>query len=182
MAIDGINGINGAEEIRRRDWRNAPLSEIQENMEEVKIDNPEVADWAIAMGSVLNASDTVTYQMTGGSVENFTAELDQITNDNIALNELPASGQAATPEAVQNPPEAEPEEENPEVGPEDRVQPDVATIAPPETEEVPEEEKPDEIKPEEEVEEQQKEEALNPDANLTDLDIENRKRKRGELQ
>lgn len=180
MAIDGIGGAD-LDKVKRN-WRTETLQEIQKNMDDVEEQDPAVARWAREMAAATNVADTVTYQMLDGGID-FTQELDNITNDNMAINELPESGQAATAEAVQNPPEAEQEQANPELGPEDSVQPEVNTIVPPQGEEVAEEEKPEEIKPEKEEEKRLEEEMLNPDANLgsEDLKMEARKRKRGEL-
>ena len=148
MAIDGINNIDDIEKLNRN-WRTAPLSEVQENMPIVEKADSSVAEWAKS-AIMMAMSDNLTYEMTSGTTtEAFTRELNEITNDQIAINELPASGQAVTAGAVQNPPETEREQANPELGPEDQVQPNVNTVRPeevPEEEELPEEE---EVQPEE---------------------------------
>ena len=155
MAVNGIN------DFEKKNWRTEALSEVRKSMEEVEEEAPEVATWAREMAAVTNIADTVTYEMTGGNTT-FTEELNNITNDNIALNELPASGQAVTPGAVQNPPEPEPEQANPELGPEDQVQPNVNTTVP-EEEEVPEEGEPEpEFTPEEEQRMRDEAKALDP--------------------
>ena len=146
MAIDGINNIDDIEKINRN-WRSAALREIVDNMQVVEEADSPVAEWAKSAMAMANMPDNVTYEMTNGNTtEAFTEELNNITNDNIALNELPASGQAVTAGAVQNPPETEPEQANPELGPEDQVEPNINSMAPNEGEEIPEE---GEVEPEE---------------------------------
>lgn len=110
MAIDGI-GTNV------ETWRAKPLKEIVNNLDIVEEEDSECAQWAQAMSAVANAPDNVTYNMAGGSVDAFTAELDEITQNGLPPAEQPED--LAPPEDVEGVGKTEevpPEEEEPEVG------------------------------------------------------------------
>lgn len=110
MAIDGI-GMNA------ENWRAKPLKEIVNNLDIVEEEDSDCAKWAQAMSAVANAPDNVTYDMTGGSVEEFTAELEAITQNGLPTDQQPED--MAPPEDVEGigkPDEVPPEEEEPEVG------------------------------------------------------------------
>lgn len=118
MAIDGI-GINA------ENWRAKPLKEIVNNLDVVEEEDSECAKWAQAMSAVANAPDNVTYDMAGGSIEEFTAELEAITQNGLTPteNESEEAADAAKEgvDAVDNTDEVPPEEEEPDVGDVDEV-------------------------------------------------------------
>lgn len=110
MAIDGI-GINA------ENWRAKPFKEIINNMDIVEEEDSDCAKWAQAMSAVANAPDNVTYNMAGGSVEAFTAELEEISQNGLPQTEQPED--MAPPEDVEGVGKTEevpPEEEEPKVG------------------------------------------------------------------
>ncbi|MCM1010841.1 MAG: hypothetical protein NC390_08235 [Fusobacterium sp.] len=110
MAIDGI-GINA------ENWRAKPLKEIVNNLDVVQEEDSDCAKWAQAMSAVANAPDNVTYDMAGGSIEEFTAELEAISQNGLPVEEQPED--MAPPEDVEGIGKADevpPEEEEPEVG------------------------------------------------------------------
>lgn len=110
MAIDGI-GINA------ENWRAKPLKEIVNNLDIVEEEDSDCAKWAQAMSAVANAPDNVTYDMAGGSIEEFTAELEAISQNGLPPEEQPED--MAPPEDVEGigkPDEVPPEEEEPKVG------------------------------------------------------------------
>ena len=170
MAIDPINDLD----LINRNWRAASLSEVKENMEVVEEADTPVAEWAKSAMAMANMPDNVTYEMTGGSVEEFTNELNNITTDGLNANEVPPSGQTATynatPEAEENPPV----EETPNLGEEDQVNQPLENTAITEEEEVPEEnpEEEQEFSPEREEELRQEFAAQNPDVDVNSLSLD----------
>ncbi len=109
MAIDGI-GPNV------ENWRAKPLKEIIGNINVVEEEDSECAQWAQAMAAITNAPDNVTYDMAGGSTAEFTAQLDEITQNGLPVEEQPEDGTPEDVEGVGKPDEVPPEEEEPEVG------------------------------------------------------------------
>jgi len=109
MAIDGI-GINA------ENWRAKPLKEIVNNMDVVEEEDSECAKWAQAMSAVANAPDNVTYDMAGGSIEEFTAELEAITQNGLPVEEQPEEAPPEDVEGIGKTDEVPPEDEEPEVG------------------------------------------------------------------
>ncbi len=109
MPIDGI-GINA------ENWRAKPLKEVVSNLNVVEEEDSECAKWAQAMSAVANAPDNVTYDMAGGSIEEFTAELDEITQNGLPVEEQPEDGAPEDVEGVGKTDEVPPEEAEPEVG------------------------------------------------------------------
>jgi len=91
MAIEGMNVEN---------WRAKPVKEILGNINVVEEEDSECAQWAQAMAAVANAPDNVTYESAGGSVEAFTAELNEITENGLPPGEQPESGKTEDPEAL----------------------------------------------------------------------------------
>lgn len=91
MAIEGINVEN---------WRAKPVKEIISNINVVEEEDSECAQWAQAMAAVANAPDNVTYESAGGSVEAFTAELDEITQNGLDPNNKTEAGKTEDPDAV----------------------------------------------------------------------------------
>lgn len=169
MAINGVNNFDP-----EKNWRVETLKEVQDNIGDVEKVDPAVARWAKEMAAVTNVADTVTYEMTGGNVEAFTNELNNIDANGLNANELPPSGQTATynatPEAEENPPE----KETPDLGEEDQVnQPLENTVVPPEGE-VPEEnpEEEQEFSPEREEELRQEFAVQNPDVDVNSLSLD----------
>ena len=176
MAIDGINIEN---------WRAKPLKEIVQNIDIVEEEDSEVAKWAQAMSAVANAPDNVTYDMAGGSIEEFTAELDKITKEGLPIEgeEPPEEEPPEDVEGIEGTEEIPEEEEEKEIGIKDELEEDEETKAeaastiedpnaPPK--EVPESETAQE--------EEQKVEEVNPDEgiNTEDEAIRKRKIKKGE--
>lgn len=113
----GIDGI-GIE-----NWRNKPIKEIVNNMEVVEEEDSEVATWAQAMAAVAEAPDNVTYDMAGGSAEQFTQELEAVTANGLQAGEKTEAG---APEDVDVVGEAEevPEEEAEEAVEEEETAPE----------------------------------------------------------
>ncbi len=109
MAIDGI-GINA------ENWRAKPLKELVNNLDIVEEEDSECAKWAQAMSAVANAPDNVTYDMAGGSIEEFTAELEAITQNGLPVEEQPEDAPPEDVEGIGKADEVPPEEEEPEVG------------------------------------------------------------------
>lgn len=109
MAIDGI-GINA------ENWRAKPLKEVVNNLDIVEEEDSDCAKWAQAMAAVANAPDNVTYDMAGGSTEEFTAELEAITQNGLPVNEQPEDTPPEDVEAIGQADEIPPEEAEPEVG------------------------------------------------------------------
>lgn len=109
MAIDGI-GMNA------ENWRSKPLKELVNHLDVVEEEDSECAKWAQAMSAVANAPDNVTYDMAGGSIEEFTAELDEITQNGLPVEEQPEEAPPEDVEGIGQSDEVPPEEEEPEVG------------------------------------------------------------------
>lgn len=109
MAIDGI-GINA------ENWRAKTLKEVVNNMDIVEEEDSECAKWAQAMSAVANAPDNVTYDMAGGSVEEFTAELEEISQNGLPVEEQPEEEVPEDVEGIGKTDEVPPEEEEAEVG------------------------------------------------------------------
>ena len=107
MAIDGINVEN---------WRAKPLKELVNKMDVLEEEDSECAKWAQAMSAVANAPDNVTYDMAGGSVEEFTAELENITQNGLPVEEQPEEAPPEDVEGIGKADEVPPEEEEPAVG------------------------------------------------------------------
>ena len=91
MAIEGINVEN---------WRAKPVKEIISNINVVEEQDSECAQWAQAMAAVANAPDNVTYEAAGGSVEAFTAELNEITEKGLNPEDKSEAGKTEDPDAV----------------------------------------------------------------------------------
>ena len=166
MPIDGINSST-------QNWRVKPLRELVQNIDVVKEEDKQAAEWAQAMAAVANVPDNVTYDMAGGSVEEFTAELEEITANGLNPNETPKSGEAETAEAVKNPEEVEAENEEEALGLKDEADEEEKARATTGFE-VPEENdrtavEPDEDNPDEEM--------VNADAEIATDDEAIRKRK-----
>ena len=106
MAIEGINVEN---------WRAKPIKEVINNINVVEEEDSECAQWAQAMAAVANAPDNVTYESAGGSVEAFTAELEEISENGLPVNEEAESGKTEDPDAVKETEEAEKNGEEGEV-------------------------------------------------------------------
>jgi len=126
MAIDGINGGNV------ENWRAKPLNEILGNIEVVEQEDSEVAVWAQAMSAVANAPDNVTYAMTGGSTEEFTAQLEEIEQNGGVQSNGEVPPEEAPPEdvdGVEGTEEVPEEDEEGKVGDEDEATADDATEA-----------------------------------------------------
>lgn len=109
MAIDGI-GINA------ENWRAKPLKELVNNLDVVQEEDSDCAKWAQAMAAVANAPDNVTYDMAGGSIEEFTAELEAISQNGLPAAEQPEDAPPEDVEGIGKADEVPPEEEEPEVG------------------------------------------------------------------
>ena len=109
MAIDGI-GAN------TENWRAKPLKDVVNNLNVVEEEDSECAQWAQAMSAVANAPDNVTYDMAGGSVEEFTAELEAITQNGLPTEEQPEDTPPEDVVGVGKTDEVPPEEEEPKVG------------------------------------------------------------------
>lgn len=177
MAIDGINGGNV------ENWRNKPVKEIVNNIDIVEEEDSEVAEWAQAMAAVANAPDNVTYDMAGGSVEAFTQELDEITeNGGVPAEEAPEEN-PEEPEAVGKAGEVPPEEEEPDVGDVDETngeEPGVEGEGVEGEEEVPPEGEVPAPEEETEGEEEEVDPLANDAINTDDEEIRKRKIKNGE--
>ena len=106
MAIDGINVEN---------WRAKPVKEVINNINIVEEEDSECAQWAQAMAAVANAPDNVTYETAGGSIEAFTAELNEITENGLPVNGEPESGKTEDPDAVKDPEKVEEDKKEGEV-------------------------------------------------------------------
>lgn len=117
MPIDGINA-------NAQNWRVKPLRELVQNIDVVKEEDTQAAEWAQAMAAVANVPDNVTYDMAGGSVEEFTAELEEITANGLNPNEVPESGEVETAVAIQNPEEIEAQDEEEALGIKDEAEED----------------------------------------------------------
>lgn len=175
----GIDGI-GVE-----NWRSKPVKEVVNNIDVVQEEDSEVATWAQAMAAIAGAPDNVTYDMAGGSTEEFTAELEAITQNGLA------EGQAAeAPEGVEGveEPEAVPEEEAKEeegvIGEEKDDVGDVPDDTKPEGEEgeVDPNAPPKDVTDSETAEDTEEPDALaNDEVNTDNEEIEKRKRKQGEV-
>lgn len=169
MAIDGING-------NVENWRNKPVKEVVNNLDIVQDEDTECAQWAQAMSAVTNAPDNVTYDMAGGSVEQFTVELEQITKNGLPEEEQPEEIPPDV-EGVGKPGEVPPEEEEPDVG-------DVDDTKDPEVPAAPEEETPPETVPDAGEEEEEgtdnPDDLANNDITTDDETIRKRRQKRGE--
>ena len=113
MAIEGINVEN---------WRAKPLKEVVNNMDVVEAEDSECAQWAQAMAAVADAPDNVTYDMAGGSTEEFTAQLEEITQKGLAPEGEAENGAPEDVEGVDKAKEAPAEEEKPEVGDKDETE------------------------------------------------------------
>ncbi len=174
MAIEGINVEN---------WRAKPLKEVVNNMDVVEEQDTEVAQWAQAMAAVGNAPDNVTYNMAGGSTEDFTAELEAITQNGLPIEEQPEDGAPQDVEVVGQTDEVPPEEEEPPVGtPDDGTNPNEQTEAQAATANDPNAPPQDVAESETAVDATTEEDVTLADESITtdNEEIEKRKRRRGE--